>query len=166
MSKRREYLEARNKEIRQLRLDGLTLREIGERYGVTREAIRLICKGIPKPDLKTYITKKCAICGKEFTVTGDKKRNKTCSRECLSKLARFSNYKNGDWTADLVSFSCPRCGKEFTRSKKLIGIANHSYTSRGKDPSAKKWYCSRDCNMQAIHDRRKKKKDDKEASNG
>lgn len=166
MSKRREYLEARNKEIRQLRLDGLTLREIGERYGVTREAIRLICKGIPKPDLKTYIKKKCVVCNKEFTVAGDKKKNKTCSPECHSKLAKFSNYKNGKWTADLVSFICPTCGKEFTRTKKLVEIANHSYTSRGKDPSRKKWYCSRDCNMQAIHNRRRKKKDGEEASNG
>ena len=67
MSKRREYLDARNKEIRQLRMDGLTLREIGEKHGVTREAIRLICKGIPKPDLKTYHEKECVNCGKTFT---------------------------------------------------------------------------------------------------
>ena len=33
MSNHREYLEARNKDIRQLRRDGLTLREIGEKYG-------------------------------------------------------------------------------------------------------------------------------------
>ena len=54
MTKRREYLEARNRDIRQLRRNGLTLRAIGEKYNITREAIRLVCKGIPKPDLKTY----------------------------------------------------------------------------------------------------------------
>ena len=42
MTKRREYLEARNKEIRELRRAGLTLREIGEKFGVTRERIRQI----------------------------------------------------------------------------------------------------------------------------
>tara|TARA_Y100000593_G_C4244272_1_gene303814 strand:+ start:213 stop:743 length:531 start_codon:yes stop_codon:yes gene_type:complete len=151
MTKHREYLEARNKEIRELRRSGLTLREIGEKYGITREAIRLVCKGIPKPDLKTYHKKKCVNCGKEFIVSGDKKRNKTCSKECFAAIQKYNNYKNGKWTNDLVEFDCPTCGKKFTRSKKLIGIANHSYRSRGKDPSKKKWYCSRACNMKAIH---------------
>ena len=151
MTKRREYLEARNREIRELRRAGLTLREIGEKFGVTREAIRLVCKGIPKPDLKTYHKKKCVNCGKEFIVSGDKKRNKTCSKECFAAIQKYNNYKNGKWTKDLVEFTCPTCGEKFTRSKKLIGIANHSYRSRGKDPSKKKWYCSRACNMKAIH---------------
>ena len=151
MTKRREYLEARNREIRELRRSGLTLREIGEKFGVTREAIRLVCKGIPKPDLKTYHKKKCVNCGKEFIVSGDKKRNKTCSKECFAAIQKYNNYKNGKWTNDLVEFDCPTCGKKFNRSKKLIGIANHSYRSRGKDPSNKKWYCSRACNMKAIH---------------
>ena len=135
MTKRREYLEARNREIRELRRAGLTLREIGEKFGVTREAIRLVCKGIPKPDLKTYHKKKCVNCSKEFIVSGDKKRNKTCSKECFAAIQKYNNYKNGKWTKDLVEFDCPTCGKKFTRSKKLIGIANHSYRSRGKDPS-------------------------------
>ena len=89
--------------------------------------------------------KKCVNCGKEFIVSGDKKRNKTCSKECFAAIQKYNNYKNGKWTKDLVEFDCPTCGKKFTRSKKLIGIANHSYRSRGKDPSKKKWYCSRAC---------------------
>ena len=157
MTKHRDYLEARNEEIRQLRRDGLTLRAIGEKYNVTREAIRLVCKGIPKPDLKTYVKKKCVNCNKEFVVSGDKRRNKTCSKKCFAAIQKYNNYKNGKWTNELVEFTCPKCGKKFTRSKKLIGIANHSYVSRGKDPSNKKWYCSRECNMQSIH---KAKKDD------
>ena len=156
MSKRREYLDARNKEIRQLRMDGLTLREIGEQHGVTREAIRLICKGIPKPDLKTYHEKECVNCGKTFTVSSDRKNNKTCSKECFAAIQKYNNYKNGDWTNELVEFECPTCGNKFTRSKKLIGIAKHSYKSRGKNYLEKEWYCSRECNLTAIHARRKK----------
>jgi endogenous inhibitor of DNA gyrase (YacG/DUF329 family) len=155
MTKRREYLDARNQDIRELRKAGLTLREIGEKYGITREAIRLVCKGIPKPDLKTYHKKKCVNCDKEFEVTADRKNNKTCSKKCFAAIQKFNNYKNGNWTKDLVEFDCPTCGKRFARSKKLIGIANHSYRSRGKDPSKKKWYCSRECNMQSIHKARK-----------
>ena len=113
MSKRREYLDARNKDIRQLRMDGLTLREIGEKYGVTREAIRLICKGIPKPDLKTYHKKECVNCGKTFTVSSDRKNNKTCSKECFAAIQKYNNYKNGNWTNELVEFECPNCGKKF-----------------------------------------------------
>tara|TARA_Y100000004_G_C8848810_1_gene383820 strand:+ start:258 stop:791 length:534 start_codon:yes stop_codon:yes gene_type:complete len=155
MTKRREYLEARNKEIRELRRAGLTLREIGEKFGVTREAIRLICKGIPKPDLKTYHNKKCVNCGKEFVVSNERKNIKTCSKECFAAIQKYNNYKNGKWTKDLVEFTCPTCGNKFTRSKKLIGIANHSYRSRGKDPSKKKWYCSRQCNLNQIHNKGK-----------
>ena len=84
MTKHREYLEARNEDIRQLRRDGLTLRAIGEKYNITREAIRLVCKGIPKPDLKTYHKKKCVNCGKQFVVSSDSKNNKTCSKKCFA----------------------------------------------------------------------------------
>ena len=73
MASRRDYLDARNEEIKELRRTGLTLRAIGEKYGVTREAIRLVCKGIPKPDLKTYHKKKCQQCGKKEWF---------CSRNC------------------------------------------------------------------------------------
>ena len=139
-----------------MRVDGLTLREIGEKHGITREGIRLICKGIPKPDLKTYHEKECVNCGKNFTVSSDRKNNKTCSKKCFAAIQKFNNYKNGDWTSELIEFECPTCGNKFTRSKKLIGIAKHSYKSRGKDHSEKEWYCSRECNLTAIHTRRKK----------
>ena len=155
MTKRREYLDARNEDIRELRRTGLTLREIGEKYGVTREAIRLVCKGIPNPDLKTYHKNKCVNCSKEFVVSSDRKTNKTCSKECFAAIQKFNNYKNGNWTNELVEFNCPTCSKTFTRSKKLIGIANHSYVSRGKDPSKKKWYCSRECNIKKIHEKKR-----------
>ena len=160
MSNHREYLEARNKEIRQLRRDGLTLREIGEMYGVTREAIRLVCKGIPKPDLKTYIKKNCIVCNKEFVVCGDKKRNKTCSKACFKAKQKFSHYKDGKWSNDDVTLTCAGCGKEFTRTKKLIEIAKHSYVSRGRDLSSKKWYCGRDCNLKSIHSGNKNESED------
>ena len=103
MTKRRDYLEARNEEIRQLRRDGLTLREIGEKYGVTREAIRLVCKGIPKPDLKTYHEKTCEVCNKKFTVPSDKKNNRTCSKECFAKLQKYNNYGHGNSKACIWS---------------------------------------------------------------
>jgi len=160
MTKHREYLEARNKEIRDLRRSGLTLREIGEKFGITREGIRLICKGIPKPDLKTYHTKKCVVCKKEFVVTGDRKSNKTCSKECLAELQKHNNYKNGKWTKEEVEFECAGCGVKFTRSKKLVEIARHSYESRGKDPNSKKWYCSRLCNLTTIHETKARNKEE------
>ena len=98
MTSRRDYLDARNEEIRKLRRSGLTLRAIGEKYNVTREAIRLVCKGIPKPDLKTYHKKKCVHCKKDFVVSSDRKTNKTCSKECFAEIQKFNNYKNGNWT--------------------------------------------------------------------
>lgn len=152
MTSRRDYLDARNEEIKKLRRSGLTLRAIGEKYNVTREAIRLVCKGIPKPDLRTFYTKQCVNCKKDFVVPSDRKTNKTCSKECFASIQKFRNYKNGNWTNELVKFNCPTCDKPFTRTKKLIGIANHSYISRGKDPSKKKWYCSRECNIKKIHE--------------
>ena len=158
MTKRREYLEARNIEIKQLRRDGLTLRAIGEKHGVTREAIRLICKGIPKPDLKTYHKKKCVHCEKEFVVSSDRKTNKTCNKECFAGIQKYNNYKNGKWTNDLIELDCAGCGKKFTKTKKLMSIANHSYVARGKDPSEKEWFCSRSCNLNTIHVKREEKK--------
>jgi|TARA_R110000765_G_scaffold264887_2_gene364332 hypothetical protein len=158
MASRRDYLDARNEEIKELRRTGLTLRAIGEKYGVTREAIRLVCKGIPKPDLKTYHKKKCQQCGKNFVVPSDRKNNKTCSKECFSGIQKYNNYKNGKWTNDLIEFDCAGCGKKFTKTKKLVSIANHSYVARGKDPSEKEWFCSRNCNLNTIHTKREEKK--------
>tara|TARA_Y100000401_G_scaffold113577_1_gene114420 strand:- start:2509 stop:3093 length:585 start_codon:yes stop_codon:yes gene_type:complete len=155
MTKRREYLDARNEEIRQLRKDGLTLREIGEKYGVTREAIRLICKGIPKPDLKTYHEKTCEVCNKKFTVPSDRKNNRTCSKECFAKLQKYNNYKNGKWVNDMVDLKCAKCGVDFQKSTKDMEIARHVYGQRGLDPTNKKWYCSRACNMEQIHSKSK-----------
>lgn len=159
MTSRRDYLDARNEDIRNFRRSGLTLSAIGKKYNVTREAIRLVCKGIPKPDLKTYHKKQCVHCNKDFTVTSDRKINKTCSKECFAAIQKYNNYKNGNWTNEPIEFKCPTCSKTFTRTKKLIGIANHSYVSRGKDPAKKKWYCSRECNIKRLHETSRKMKE-------
>lgn len=152
----KDYLNARNEEIKQFRRDGLTLAAIGNKYGITREAIRLVCKGIPKPDLKTYHKKKCKSCNKEFIVTSTRKNIKTCSKECFAKIQTYNNYKDGKWSKELIDMTCAGCGKKFQRSKKLMQIAKHSYESRGMDYSKKKWYCDRSCNLVSIHERKAK----------
>tara|TARA_R110000851_G_scaffold326243_1_gene494724 strand:+ start:636 stop:1118 length:483 start_codon:yes stop_codon:yes gene_type:complete len=150
----RDYLNVRNEEIKKFRRDGLTLAAIGKKYGVTREAIRLICKGIPNPDLKTYHKKKCKSCNKEFVVPSTRKNAKTCSNECFAKIQTYNNYKDGKWTKELVDMTCAGCGKKFQRTKKLIQIAKHSYESRGMDYANKKWYCDRLCNLSSIREER------------
>ena len=67
----RYEIELRDRKIRKLRKQGLTLRAIGEQYNVTRERIRQICQGIPKPDLKTYYDNECVVCGTTFTVDSE-----------------------------------------------------------------------------------------------
>jgi hypothetical protein len=155
----REYLDLRNEDIRRFRRDGLTLAAIGKKYGITREAIRLVCKGIPKPDLKKYYKKKCVACGVSFTVSSGRKSKKTCSKQCFSKIQEGNNYKNGDWTKKLVDLECAECGKKFQRTKRLISIAKHSYASRGMNFSEKKWYCGTSCNLKSV---RRNRYDDKE----
>tara|TARA_R110002096_G_scaffold96097_1_gene214796 strand:- start:438 stop:917 length:480 start_codon:yes stop_codon:yes gene_type:complete len=146
----RKYLDARNEEIKKFRRNGLTLAAIGKKYGITREAIRLVCKGIPKPDLKKYYKKKCVSCGESFTVSSEQKSKKTCSKKCFSKIQERNNYKNGEWTKKLVDLECAECGKKFQRTKRLISIARHSYAARDMDYSEKKWYCGTKCNLKDV----------------
>lgn len=59
---------------------------------------------------------KCRVCGKSFTTVPSSKKQKTCSRKCLSQLPKKYPQKK----------QCPKCGKEFFARRK-----GHNYCSRG-----------------------------------
>ena len=132
--------DARNKKIRELREQGLTLKEIGGMYEITRERVRQLCMGIDPPDLRARSN--CCICGVEFVGY----QAKYCCGECRKKgqvelhrqkNAKFSKYA----TVELV---CAGCGVEFKRTNRLEGIAECGRISKGKKDSGRR-FCSREC---------------------
>lgn len=150
----RDEIELRDRKIRKLRKQGLTLRAIGEQYNVTRERIRQICQGIPKPDLKTYYDNDCVVCGTTFTVSSDSKNKQTCSDKCLKKIQAKNNYKNGRWTGELIKLECHACGCEFHRTKRWINQSNHkNYRNEEVDIESKNWYCSKECYYERNKDK-------------
>jgi very-short-patch-repair endonuclease len=68
----------------------------------------------------THVTKKCVICGKEYSVKrNEAEKSVTCSTECQGKWQ--SQYRVGEnssnWRGGGLTLTCLECGKEFTGSR-------------------------------------------------
>ena len=98
----------RNIEITRLRLDGLTLGQIGKRFGVTRECIRQICEhaGIENAGVAiSHVRRKeahrewrvCTQCGEKMWLTKGDKRSK-----CKGHRAKTDNAL-AKWPKDRVT---------------------------------------------------------------
>lgn len=159
----RNKFAQRRIEMAQLTREGWTLQMIGDKYGITRQAVSLLLKKAASDDNQIVVKartkksnpeknvvfvkrikgehKKCSACGKEFF---SKNKRKTCSKGCFTKLMM-----GGDWSRlEMVDLVCSNCGKTFQRSKYM-----HKITTISKGNS-KNNYCSRDCyhskNKQAL----------------
>jgi len=134
--------DARNKKIRELREQGLTLKEIGNIYAITRERVRQLCRGIKNPDLRERVN--CCICETEYIRA--ERNSKYCSDECrkkgLSELWRQKNAKFSLYAT--IELICTGCGIKFERTNKLEGIAECGRKTRGKEDSGRR-FCSREC---------------------
>ena len=134
MSKRGIWKD-RVEEIYRLRFEEkLNNREIGEKYGVSKDAIKSVTKRFhiptlvkekkikpfkPKKEKKVWQTLICEYCGKEFLERPGKWRGKYCSQEC-SRKARKQQYIL-DWKAGLISgttcFTCSDWVKDYMLKK-------------------------------------------------
>lgn len=95
-----------------------TLKEIGDKYGLTRERIRQIAKalGLLMPhDQKTKVilhSKTCPKCRITFST-----RNKYCSSECSGNRAK-------------VTAPCGECGTMITRKKSWMEHRRYHFCNR------------------------------------
>ena len=130
--------------IKQDHIDGLTLRDIGKRYGVSGERIRQVLnrEGIDtswasKPN-KVF---KCAWCSKEHEA-----RTQYCSRDCQKK-ARYA--RNGPPTSELYDWlECHRCKNWFLRTVQRSRIHMAMARSNGREPVHV--YCTKECYSKAL----------------
>jgi transposase-like protein len=131
---------ARNKAIRELREEGHTLIQIGELYGITRERVRQLCKGIDPPDLRSRSN--CCVCGVEFVGY----RSKYCCGECRKKgQTELHRQKNSKFSKHAtVKLVCTGCGIKFERTNRLEGIAECGRMSKGREDSGRR-FCSKEC---------------------
>ena len=149
-----DFLE-RRKEMARLSREGWTLAKIGEKFGITRQAVSQHLKKAAKEgnvvelnfygcssnrDSNIFYRPKkqpvyqCVICSKRYT--GQKR--KTCGSECLSQLMRKRTAINGKWSRYAhQSLVCAFCKKNFERSNYLSAIAEAS--------GCENTYCSRRC---------------------
>lgn len=135
-----DFLE-RRKEMARLSREGWTLSKIGEKFGITRQAVSQHLKkaakegnvvelnfhGCPSnrdPNIH-YRPKQeriflCVICGNRCTGT----KKKVCSNVCKGELVRRNNTKDSKWSRNTIqSLICKGCGKNFERSNYLLSIA-------------------------------------------
>ena len=102
----RKTRQERDEIVFSLRQKGLKLREIAEKYGVTRQRIQQILG--KTGTLYEPVVKKCK-CGKEFLVSYIKRKQKNCSRKCAYPLM----------------FETPEGLKEHRRNKSRRWYAKH-----------------------------------------
>ena len=148
----------RRMEMAKLTHQGLTLQQIGDKYGITRQAVSLVLQKAAKEGaivLKSKGTNKnpeknviiisrsiakffdCIVCGKNFK---SKTTKKTCSKLCFDKL--IQNRTGGKWSRyETVELNCATCNKNFKRTKYLFQITT-------KNKKGSKYYCSRKCYTQ------------------
>jgi DNA-binding CsgD family transcriptional regulator len=145
----------RNGEMRDLRGQGLTLQQIGDKYGITRERVRQLCVGVEKPDLR--VRKNCGICGEEF-IPGDNPgytSYRYCSRECGKKgMSINSRTPESKWSSHgTVKLTCSGCGVDFERVNYIAAIAKRQRERKGLNDSGMR-FCSRECyweNSSMVH---------------
>lgn len=149
-----DFLE-RRKEMARLSREGWTLFQIGEKFGITRQAVSQHLKKAAKegnivelnyhgcpltrdPNIQ-YRAKRenpyfCKICGEKCT--GNKK--KVCGERCRAELIRLNNIKDSKWSRSTIqSLICRYCHKTFERSNYLIAIAQKG--------GSKNNFCGREC---------------------
>lgn len=144
--------------------EGWTLSKIGEKYGITRQAVSQHLKKAAKegnvvelnfhgcpltrdPNINYRPRKEnnfmCVVCGNKCS--GNKK--KVCSHECRSKLVSINNTKDSKWSRKTIqSLICKGCGVVFERSNYLLSIAAAG--------GCENTYCSRECYCRSYSPRR------------
>ena len=147
----------RRMEMAKLTHQGLTFQQIGEKYGITRQAVSLVLQKAAKegmivvkaksnnknPEKNVIIISRsvqkffdCVVCGNKFK-SGRTARKKSCSKACLDELTKAR--RGGEWSRhETVDLNCANCGEVFKRTKYLFQI-----TMRNKKSS--NHYCSRKC---------------------
>ena len=88
-------------------------------------------KGLmPEPWNKTYLTKKCEICGKEFHVIPARNNTaKYCSQECLNESKRRVTGKAHP-LYNLIEIKCDYCGKPYREKPAKMKMYKHHFCSR------------------------------------
>jgi hypothetical protein len=154
----RSKFAERRIEMAELTRKGWTLQMIGDKYGITRQAVHLLLKKAALEDNQVVVKSKtkrsdsneknvvfvkrvrnkinkCEICGSDFF---SKIKRKTCSKECFCKLNEKRS--GGEWSRiEKVDLVCSCCGKNFQRTKYLHKIVT---ISKGNSTNN---YCSRYC---------------------
>ena len=136
-----------------LRTDGLTYREIGEKFGVTRERVRQVLKEL-SPELCGHIDSRqrmvCKQCGE---VVLKKKRWEFCSRRCSSKYkATHPTDREHEIFALCVEarkrgLSWRSVNKQLgwadTKTETPLGLFKKICAKKGIDPSPYMGFCGR-----------------------
>ena len=135
----------RNRQICALRQKGLTLQEIADRYGVSRERIRQITSRffipVPERKLPEVVTDRCCQCKKQYERKRGRPR-KFCSKECRRRSQSHKPYSH----FGIVKLKCDGCGVAFQRSSYLYQIILHVARERGNEHP--RHFCTQACFLQ------------------
>ena len=134
----------------------MTLQEIANKYGITRERIRqIVLSHGGKAHSKRVKTSNCTMCEKEMTRIG-RLPAKFCSPECYeankerrnNRIAeahrRRAEKNDSKWSRTIEkTYTCDGCGCLFKRSNYIKSITESQYSQ--KDLANKKIYCDQAC---------------------
>lgn len=95
--------------VRQLKLQGLTYREISNKTGLPVGTIKSIWS---RSNEVNSSTSKCKFCGFEISSKKGKKAKIFCSDKC--RMAWWNSHRHLVNRQTVFRFTCNGCGKEFT----------------------------------------------------
>lgn len=134
--------EQQEKQIRQMREQGIGYRSIGLMTGLSRDIVRNFCKSHGLAGYGSALTRNlqeqvmlgraCLYCGKEIEQPKTGRPKKFCSEKCRREWWKIHPEKMNRRETAMYRMVCIRCGKEFT-----------SYGNR------KRKYCSHECYINA-----------------
>ena len=113
----REQREQRAKDMASLTQQGFSIKQIAEKYNISRQRVHQILKlaktlgceiFLIKPELKTN---ECVVCQKQF-LNIHRPNGKTCSKDCQKQIQR-----GGEWSKyEFLTLTCDFCSNLFERS--------------------------------------------------
>lgn len=115
--------EKKHEAIRAYKLEGHSNKEVAERFGISCDWAKEICRGVARQDLKTRFKKK------------ELEDVKTIIKTSNPDLEYVGGYKNAD---SKIEIRCTKCGNTFVRSFTTI---RHSKNRHGNQKKTRCDYC-------------------------
>ncbi|GAA0109231.1 hypothetical protein [Clostridium tertium] len=118
--------EELKKEIRNLRMTGLSYRQVAAETGLSKDCVRNYCKSVGLDGLGSELSSalRCKFCNKAIERKATGRIPIYCSVDCKKKWYQVNPI--------MYEHVCDYCGKEFTSLAKIVKFCSHKCFERNR----------------------------------